>query len=429
MRSGDGALSNNLTLVWRRRAAWSAGLCLLFLAVVQNPAHRGGNTASRLATVESLVDRGTWDISDSPFLEETHDYVVLDGRALSSKPPLLPAAAAGVYFAIHQLTGLSLVRDIGIVHRLLILFTEIPAQALLLLFGWRLLGLFTDDPRARGWTFLVLCFGFLGAGYATTLNNHSPAAAAAVVGLYFATRAFRAEVPEARDLALAGLALGLLPTLDLPSALISACIGLPLAVRHPKRVALFLVGPALVPVAASLLLTYSATGGLSPIYARGDLYHYEGSYWDAPQGMDALHEPKWIYVLNLLVGHHGFFLMTPVFVYALGEAWHQLRARGPGRHLAWAALVSFAGILFAYVMRSGNYGGACVGVRWLIPVMPLFVLLLAPKLARDSTQDSWLFRFAFFVSVVSFVNAAVHPWSHSGIHFLFHQFVDTGALL
>ncbi len=414
---------------WTRRSWWAAAGCLAFLTVVATPSHRGGNTASRLATVESLVHRGTFDISESPFLEETVDYVRLDGRALSTKPPLLPVAAAGVYWALRHGLGLSLTDDLEVTHRVLIFFVETIPHALLLWAAFLLLRLWSDDPRARGWTFVMLCFGFLGAGYATTLNNHSPAAAAVLGGLYFVSKAVRAERPSPRGFMAAGLCVGLAPTLDFLT--VPLCVGLfvMLAWRWRGSALAYFALIALLPIALHLYLTYRVGGSVLPIYARGELYRFEGGYWTEPRGMDALDEPKWLYAFHLLFGHHGFFLLSPILGFGLWQAVLQVSRRLSLWRESLVALVGFAAVGGAMVVRTHNYGGACVGFRWLIPVMPWFILLCLPWLEKERSMSRAGLLVAFAVSVVSFVNAAVHPWSHSGVHWLFHQVMDTGALL
>jgi len=401
----------------------------MLLTVVGNPAHRGGNTASRLATVDSLVHRGTFDISESPFLDETVDFVRLDDQVLSTKPPLLPVAAAGVYWGLHHALGLSLSEETGLTHRAIIFFVETIPHALLLLAGFLLLRIWSDDPRARGLTFIALCFGFLGAGYATTLNNHSPAAAAVLGAVYFFSKAVRSSTVPRRELLLAGLCLGLAPTLDFLTVPLCGALFLMALWRWPTPTLMFVVPVALLPVAAHLYLTYLVGGSVLPIYARGELYQFEGGYWTDPQGMDALDEPKWLYVFHLLFGHHGFFTLTPLLAVGVWQSVLQVRGRLPLWRESLAALVGFVVVGVAMVIRTHNYGGACVGFRWLIPVMPLFLLLCVPRLEADGPLERPGLLLCFFVSLTTFVNAAVHPWSHSGIHWLFHQVSDTGALL
>ncbi len=414
--------------LWRRRSRAAAIGCLVFLTLVGIPAHRGGNTASRLATVEALVHRGTFDISESRFLSETVDYVRLDGRALSSKPPLLPVVAAAVYLPLHAI-GLDIIDDVAVVHRVIVFFVETIPHALLLWAAFLWLGLVSKDPYARGWTFVMLCFGFLGAGYATTLNNHSPAAAAVMGALYFTTKIARADAARPRDLAAAGLCLGLAPTLDFLTAPLVLGFGAVLLWRAPKATLQAALPAALLPLGAHVLLTWLATGSVLPVYARGDLYRFEGGYWTAPRGLDALDEPKWLYAFHLILGHHGLYLLTPILAYGTIEAARAVRERSPLWREALITLVGLVVIGGAMIVRTPNYGGACVGFRWLIPVMPLLILFCVRWLERTGSMTRGGLAVAFFVSITTFVNAAVHPWSHSGVHWLFHQVVDTGAEL
>ena len=68
-------------------------LLVLFLAslvaVVSARDYPGGwNDGSRLATVESLVERHTWAIDDSPFLAGTQDKLLIGGHYYSDKSPV-----------------------------------------------------------------------------------------------------------------------------------------------------------------------------------------------------------------------------------------------------------------------------------------------------------------------------------------------------
>ena len=43
-------------------------------------------------------------------------------------------------------------------------------------------------------------------------------------------------------------------------------------------------------------------------------YDYKDSYWLDPKGIDEGEEWTALYAANMLVGHHGFFSLTPVWV-------------------------------------------------------------------------------------------------------------------
>ena len=95
---------------------------------------QGDLASSRLATVYSLTQHGTWyiDQPDNPFAPETIDKVVVrgdetngvirGGRMISSKPPIMPLAMTGVYLVAHAIAGWELT-SVSDVDALLVLMT------------------------------------------------------------------------------------------------------------------------------------------------------------------------------------------------------------------------------------------------------------------------------------------------------------------
>ena len=59
------------------------------------------NESSRLASIESLVHRGTWVIDESPF-SHTLDKIQVGEQFYSSKPPTLSFLGAGIYRVLHD---------------------------------------------------------------------------------------------------------------------------------------------------------------------------------------------------------------------------------------------------------------------------------------------------------------------------------------
>jgi hypothetical protein len=159
------------------------------------------NDASRLAAIDSLVTRGTWVIDESRFL--TVDKVRLGDHFYSDKPPLLSFVGAGLYSILHQTLGLTLQPEGCDAQRspagcraaaepaeadwayvILTLLLVSSSATLILALIYRL-------ARRRGFSNLssLLFIAVLGLGtalwpYNTVFNNHVPAAAAVLVGLY-----------------------------------------------------------------------------------------------------------------------------------------------------------------------------------------------------------------------------------------------------
>jgi hypothetical protein len=129
-------------------------------------------------------------------------------------------------------------------------------------------------------------------------------------------------------------------------------------------------------------LNYYITGSIKPTYTNSELKNFAGNYFrGGRRGIDALKEPKHIYAWNVLFGHHGLFSMTPVYFFAAYEMFQRLRKR---LHFPETlTIVAVISMFFAfYIFRTRNYGGWCVGMRWLIPIMPLFVLYFGLWLDR-----------------------------------------------
>jgi Dolichyl-phosphate-mannose-protein mannosyltransferase len=347
---------------------------------LQDASLDNANTGSRYATIESLVDYGTYHIDKSRYVR-TIDKVKVDGHYISSKPATLPTVGAGVYWAYQRITGRTIAENEGQVVWLVSLCTGWLAHVVFLLYLYRLAQLLLTRHLAILGTVAVGGFAYLGAAYATTINNHSTGAALALVGLYHAVRAHRVN-DRVRDWVLAGVVFGFTAAVDLTSLAFLPCIGLYLASRDWRR-ALFLYAPALLPGLVVLFgLNYYITGSFKPTYTNSELKNFPGNYFRGRQsGIDALREPKYIYGFNVLLGHHGLFSMTPVFCFAAYEYCRRLGHRKYFKETL-ALLPVLAAFFVFYIFRTRNYGGWCIGMRWLMPIMPIFLLYFGMWLER-----------------------------------------------
>lgn len=155
------------------------------------------------------------------------------------------------------------------------------------------------------------------------------------------------------------------------------------------------------------------------VRAWDDWYDYEGTYWTADrlQGVDKGEPSVAVYALHVLVGHHGLFSLTPVW---LLSAWGCfLWLRGPRQAQWWlaagVALLTVVVLAF-YLSRpliDRNYGGVTSGLRWLFWLIPLWILVMVP--AADQVAQSRYGRVAaiagFLISVFSASYATLNPWS------------------
>jgi hypothetical protein len=435
------------------------------------------NDRSRWAAVRALVDEGTWVIGrrdrktgkDSGIVFEDGWQSVdkmLNPDTLefySTKPPLLTFLAAGEYWLLKKTFGWSLGDGSESDHRFavvrvcLLTFNVLPFVIYLWLLA-RLVELFGATDWGRLFVVTAACFGTLVTPFLISLNNHTLATCCLVVAVYAAVRILsslpqRAEGERRapwRWFLVAGFFAGFTAVNELPATAFAVGLGLLLVLRFPKRTLLAYVPVAVVPVAALLTLNYAELGELKPAYSKfGTVwYEYEGSHWKnlpdkSKRGIDWANnrESKGAYAFHLLLGHHGWFSLTPLYLLALGgmglAAW-QLLAKSPSQHLSseagegretsalsrtWAELAvptAFLSLIVIgyYIYKSNNYGGWSNGPRWLMWLSPLWLLTLLPLVDRLGVRR-WgriLCLALLALSVVSAHYTDWNPWHHPWIY-------------
>jgi len=393
-----------------------AASLLMVIWNLQDSSLENANTGSRYATIESLVDYGTFHIDKSRYLRTIDKYKAGD-HYISSKPPTLPTVGAAVYWVYKQLTGKSIARYEGDVVRTVSFWTGGVCHILFLIFFYRLSRLLLKRQLAVIVVMAAASFAYLGVGYATHINNHSTAAALGIVGLYFAVRIRRGTDVRAWHWLLSGLVLGILPAIDLPGMAISGAVFLYLFL-HDRKKTLLLFLPALLPgVIVHLALTYSISGSFKPFYFNRELKTFKEFYFRKAAGIDGLREPKPLYAFNVLLGHHGLFSMTPLYLFGLWELVRSIKARRflPESLVMLATIVAF---LAFFIMRTNNYGGWAVGMRHLVPIMPLLLLCFGLWVDRvRMTRLLWaLVVAAFCVSCFNVQDALTSPFQYSVWH-------------
>jgi hypothetical protein len=383
--------------------AWIVGVmiglsALMVMWRLQDGSLQNANTGSRYATIEALVDHGTYYIDKSQY-RNTPDKFKVGKHYVSSKPPVLPTYGAGAYWIYQELTGKTIVSNEGEIVWWVSLCTGWLAHVVFLVYLYLFCRLLLKRQLAIILTVAGGAFAYLGVAYATAINNHSVAASLALVGFYYAFRIRNGVNVHWRHWLFSGASLGILPAIDLPSLALSAAVGVYLLTYDWKKTLLLFL-PCLLPgLVAQLSLSYLTTGSLKPAYGNRELKAFSGNYFRSVKtGIDALREPKHIYAFNVLLGHHGLFSMTPLFGFSVWEMGRLLRRRSRWTPELWVSVTSCLIVTIFYIWRTHNYGGWCVGMRWLIPIMPLFLLYFGLWLDRVRiTRLTWSFVLAAFL--------------------------------
>ena len=117
------------------------------------------------------------------------------------------------------------------------------------------------------------------------------------------------------------------------------------------------------------------------------------SYWLDRQGIDRGEPTKLLYAVHVLVGHHGIFSLTPVWLLSMWGRRHVAASRATQSRRDLAAMVAALTLvcLVFYIglrpQEDRNYGGMTSGFRWMFWFAPLWLVVMLPaadRLARST---------------------------------------------
>lgn len=410
------------------------------------------NDRARWATVRALIDEKTYAVGVRDKTDELPGYkdtgiIFEDGwqsidRVLhpethvfySSKPPLLSTLVAGLYWLLQAIFGWTLRDDpFAVVRTILVLINIVPfAIYLLVLDSW------VARFARNAWTRLIVTaaagFGTTVTPFLITFNNHTLGTFSVLFALD-AVLAIWLGIAKRPWLAYfqAGVFAAFAATNELPAlAFAVAMVGL-LAICDLRRTLFLTLPPMLLMAVAYFGTNYLAVGQWRPAYSEfGSVwYEYEGSHWKKPApgeikyGIDwaRMHETRAEYAFHVLLGHHGLFSLTPLWLLAIGGAFahcgkaHRTETTNnePWR-IPWflgpLTLGLTVVVIGFYLYKSDNYGGFSNGLRWLMWLSPLWLLTMIPPIDRLATSTlGRTFVIALLaISVMSAHYSLGNPW-------------------
>lgn len=360
------------------------------------------NDAGRLATVESLVDRHTWQMDGSIFLARTMDRAYIEGHFYSHRSPTPSLALAAIYQVAQWTTGLKAAESPAAFCYTMALFSSGLVYIIAVLSVERLAGL-TDLTAAVRWPLTwSFAFGTVALTYSRAVNDHLYLLG--VFGLLFvglvncASRGW-AHASQWNLVAL-GTLLGLGYSIDLgvgPVLVLCVLAYLASELRPLPRLAPVLVG-ALPWIALHHGVTYMIGGTFKPL---GAVAEYMTSWQGSPFTVENLTGLGWahtsvagflIYTVGFLVGPKGFLVHNPVLFFlppALLLGWCVPRH---GRGLVWCSVALMLGTWLMYAISSNNYAGETASIRWFVPLLvpSYYLLMLAVKERPNLRNDIFI---------------------------------------
>jgi hypothetical protein len=412
-----------------------------------------GNDRSRWMTVRSLVELGTYEIDEFVTKDAAWDTIDMvahlntegEQRLYSSKPPLQATLIAGPYWVINRLTGMTLGTQPFEVGRILLFVVNI--LPLLLAWYWcaRLIDEWTETDLAFVVTLLCLCFATLITPFATVLTNHLWGAVSAVATTWYGTRCWQGS-RRALDFMAVGFWAAFTFTCELPAASFLGMMGLLLLFKVPRPTIVLGIPAVLLVVGAYFGANYLAHGKWSPPYSFGagdvntsdsktaeNWYDYEyirqtdgkkvESYWRKPNNPLDLGEANSAhYLFHSLIGHHGIFSLTPLFLLTFPGLYLLIR-QGRSDQRSWAivvtitSLVCLAFYLFLLDTRQRNYGGQSSAFRQLLWLHPLWILAATPMIERllKAKSGQWLLGILAAFSILAASYNTWNPWTQTWI--------------
>jgi hypothetical protein len=334
---------------------------------------------------------------------------------------------AVVYWPIHHWTGATLADhpyEIG--RAMLVLFVVVP-----LIVCWfflaRLVERFGTTDWGRIFVMAAATFGTFLTTFAVTINNHVLAAMCVTIAAYASIRIWFDGERRVRYFFVAGLFAALAVTNELPAASFAFVVAVLVLWKSPRLTLLGFV-PAAVLVAVPFFATnWIAFQSWKLAYSHraetGGWYDYEyerngrtiNSYWRNPVGVDR-GEPSWrVYAANVLVGHHGIFSLTPIWILSFVGmiAWmqrrHDPRLRGLAAGIAAITLVCLAFYLGQPLMNR-NYGGVTSGLRWVFWLGPLWLMAMTP-VADRMAERRWTRGLAGLLLAFSALSVSYPTWN------------------
>ncbi len=392
-------------------------LAALFLAVLMTKTTPEASQ-SRLGTIESIVERGTYALDLSTFIH-TIDKVYKDGHYYSHQPPLLSTIEAPVYWVLHLPGARFHNRARFLLTYSFTLLTNGVALGITVVVFAKLFAMASIAAPYNQLLALLLPIGTWLLPYSLVTNNHgiSGMLLAVLVWLLLQIEWLGATGPRAIS---TGLVLGLLAAIEILPLLSFVPLAAIIVLRRrdlDARGRAFFVAALAVPLIAHAIINIQIIGDVVPAGFHTDLFRFEGSGFDegALTGSLKHRQPADIadYMWHALFAGKGFFTFAPLCLLgvacgAIEWRWWWSRAKGPFVVMVLGSAIS----LVVALLTTNNLGGSSVGFRHAVYLSPVFIVLLLPWLVQSSSRAKAMIAGVAFASAVLLIAFAVPaPWS------------------
>lgn len=171
------------------------------------------------------------------------------------------------------------------------------------------------------------------------------------------------------------------------------------------------------------------TDGRYEIRKWNNWYDYPESQWllGKKQGVDKGEPDAGVYALHCLIGHHGIFSLTPVWIFSL--CGFPLLFSGRMKRFSWFGVmvivisIVVVGFYLSRPLEDRNYGGGTSALRWLLWLAPMWIIAAVPfvDLISRSIWGKIVVVLLIAGSIASAHYSAMNPWVHPWFYELMLQ--------
>ena len=369
------------------------------------------NDASRLATVQALVEQHSLAIDKTAFIA-TGDKVFVNGHFYSDKPPFPSFLGAMVYAPLYAI-GVRLTDGPSVACYLITLFTVKLAWLLGVVTFARTLRFTPLGERARIQLTAALGFATLYWSWSSAFNNHELAASLLAIGFYCLVNARYGLVPRLH-LFFSGLLFSAAGCCDNPTIIFFALFLVNVFTFSKRKVWVCIYAfPAILTTVPSLAATWAIHQSLVPVQIVKSYFEYEGSQIALSQisgvGVNSAATTA-KYATLLLLGPSGFLLYNPFVIIGCVGLAQIIRKRSQLWPEAVAVAIGSAIIFTYYALTTNNFGGYSYSIRWFVPMIPLLTFFAFPIIGDRSIFTRTRFAVVFTISALIASIGLYNPW-------------------
>lgn len=390
---------------------------ILFALFTKNEMY-SWNDASRMATIQSLVEHSSFIIDKSVF-NGTGDKYYYENHFYSDKPPLLSLYGALYYFILKNVFNVSFANHYHLACYLVTLLTIGILTCIGLVYFYKILvEIFRIDQNWADLTTLTVGTGTLVLPYAIVLNNHIVSGVLLLLSFYYLLKFENSEDNKIFNVALSGLLVS-----------VAGCVDLNCFVFIPFAFVFFLLTKSLksglvfllscVPLIILFLwLNLYTSGSIIPPAMNQVLWDYPGSSFNQ-ENLSGLATHKGIlgiliYTFHMILGNRGLISHTPILlfsIFAIIVIFRNNYFRYKKEYL-YVLTASLAFILI-YIFKTVNYSGYAFGIRWFASVMLILCLPIAhiKSEIKGSRKLKILFITVLFFSVLFSLVGTYNPFT------------------